>query len=687
MQNSTADASSTVGALSNPVRLAALHRFNLLDTPSDPAFDRLTRLASTVLNAPVALVTLVDQDRQFFKSQIGVSEPWASRRETPLSLSFCQFTVAHKQPFIVEDAPTHPLVSDHLAVSELSIQAYAGIPLITSDGHALGSLCVMDHQPRQWTEREIDILTDLAAATMTEIERRGELIERQRIEQALVDVKQRYKGLFDNMHEGVGFIDPETQVMIEMNARGAEMLGYSPEELVGMPTSLLIAPSEHDQAMTVTETVLAGEQVPLYERMLRQRSGDEFPVEISLTLIRDAEGKPLYIQSAFRDLSERKQTEKEIEKLLENVRQQSAVLESMLESMADGVIVADTDGDILLFNAAAKALLGMDITGVPLTEWAEHYQPFYPDQVTPYASEDLPLARAIRGESVDGVEIFVHHPNQASGIYTSRSARPILDANGEITGGVVVIHDITKRKKSEQIIERQAEELIAANAELEAFGHTIAHGLKTPLSYIQGYAALLHDMPEPLSEESREMLEAIDRAVIQMAGMINSLLLLAKVRHGEEQIEVVRIEPVIQAALWRFEQGLSERGFSIALPDTFPPVMGYAAWIEEVFANLIGNAIKYTSTDQTDPSITIRSVRQGEMIRFEVQDNGLGIKPEDQQRLFDMFSRFHKSHAEGSGLGLSIVDRIVMRLGGEVGVESTPDQGSTFWFTLPAVKE
>jgi signal transduction histidine kinase len=160
---------SPPSSVQNPARLAALHATDLLDSPPEPAFDRLTRLATAVLHVPIALVSLVDEDRQFFKSCIGVAEPWASLRETPLSHSFCQHAVAAKQPLIIDDTRSHPLVYDNPAITQLDVAAYAGIPLITPEGHALGTLCVVDTQPRHWTETEVNILRELAASVMTEI--------------------------------------------------------------------------------------------------------------------------------------------------------------------------------------------------------------------------------------------------------------------------------------------------------------------------------------------------------------------------------------------------------------------------------------------------------------------------------------------------------------------------------------
>jgi signal transduction histidine kinase len=156
----------------DPDRLRALHQTLLLDTPVEEAFDRLTRLATSILHVPIALVSLVDADRQFFKSCIGLSEPWASQRETPLSHSFCQHAIALNVPLLIEDARSHPLVRDNLAISDLGVVAYAGIPLTMPDGFVLGSFCIMDTKPRLWKEEEVKILQELAASVLTEIELR-----------------------------------------------------------------------------------------------------------------------------------------------------------------------------------------------------------------------------------------------------------------------------------------------------------------------------------------------------------------------------------------------------------------------------------------------------------------------------------------------------------------------------------
>jgi GAF domain-containing protein len=143
-------------------RLAAVERTGLPDKPTSEALDRLTRLIARILNAPVALISLVDANRQFFAAQVGLAEPWASARQTPLTHSFCQHVAATDAPLVVADARDHPLLKDNRAIPELNVVAYAGMPLAGDEGQTLGSVCIIDSTPRTWTEMELDILREFA---------------------------------------------------------------------------------------------------------------------------------------------------------------------------------------------------------------------------------------------------------------------------------------------------------------------------------------------------------------------------------------------------------------------------------------------------------------------------------------------------------------------------------------------
>lgn len=160
-------------AVRDPARLRAVHSSGLLDSPREERFDRLTRVAARALNAPVALLTIIDADRQFLKSQTGLAEPWRSRREMPLSHSFCQQALGCFDPLVVVDAREHPLLHDSPAIADIGAIAYLGIPLGTADGRELGALCVIDHRRREWSADEIAVLRDIASAVEQEIQLRA----------------------------------------------------------------------------------------------------------------------------------------------------------------------------------------------------------------------------------------------------------------------------------------------------------------------------------------------------------------------------------------------------------------------------------------------------------------------------------------------------------------------------------
>ncbi len=164
---------AAAAVLNDPVRRAALVRTGLLDGPLDEAFDRLTRIAARLLDAPVALVSLVDRDKQVFAGCVGLPDPWMTDRETPLSHSFCQHAVTSREPLVIPDARQDPRVRDNLAIRDLDVIAYAGIPLIDGEGNALGSLCVIDDKPRTWTADQTELLADLATTVVSELEARS----------------------------------------------------------------------------------------------------------------------------------------------------------------------------------------------------------------------------------------------------------------------------------------------------------------------------------------------------------------------------------------------------------------------------------------------------------------------------------------------------------------------------------
>jgi len=230
-------------------------------------------------------------------------------------------------------------------------------------------------------------------------------------------------------------------------------------------------------------------------------------------------------------------------------------------------------------------------------------------------------------------------------------------------------------------------ELERRNNELDSFTHTVAHDLKSPLQALLAYIAILGmQLDDGQLDASAATLKDMQGRVKGMAGMIDGLLRLATLRHSNEAVEPVEMEPVMQAAISRFDPSIQEHNVSIQIAPFTPPALGYGPWIEEVWANLISNAIKYTAPYTPTPHLMMCGYLLDDNVRYEVQDNGPGISEEDQLRLFEMFTRFN-TQVSGHGLGLSIVQRIVTKLGGTVGADSIPGAGSTFWFTLPRVPD
>jgi hypothetical protein len=159
--------------LAEPIRLQAIKDTGLLGITEDPVLHRLTRLAAKTLGTSVALMSLVEEDRQFFASSWGLPEPWATERGTTLLHSFCQHVVVSNQPLLVTDARKHPLVQRNLAIEDLDVIAYIGVPLMDSRDNILGSMCVIEHEPRQWNPQDVEILHDFAAAVMDRVEHRS----------------------------------------------------------------------------------------------------------------------------------------------------------------------------------------------------------------------------------------------------------------------------------------------------------------------------------------------------------------------------------------------------------------------------------------------------------------------------------------------------------------------------------
>lgn len=353
--------------------------------------------------------------------------------------------------------------------------------------------------------------------------------------------------------------------------------------------------------------------------------------------------------------------------------------DAMVENMNEGLLVLDNHEKIVDLNPAASRLLNVNnkhMIGKPVTQLLA----------------DWPMLLAKSQGSSHPQEI-----NLTGDQWLELLISPLQAKRPRLSGWLVVLRDITTRTKAEATLIEYTRELESRNAELDTFSHTVAHDLKNSLSVLVNSSSLLDAYLEKMDRQQITALtQANIRTANKMANIIDELLLLANLRKKAElTVNPLDMEAIVSEALSRLVDESSERHAQIHIPDEWPVALGYAPWVEEVWVNLINNALKYGSTPPRidigyDPQISSpRATPEAQVgdwqrqVRFWVQDNGIGVKPEDQSRLFIEFSRLDQVHTEGHGLGLSIVRRIVEKLGGIVGVESQPGQGSRFYFTLP----
>jgi len=498
--------------------------------------------------------------------------------------------------------------------------------------------------------------------------------------------------------------------IVLVNSQTERLFGYQRQELLGKPADLLVpqrfrskSPGQRSGYYARPALGGAAAAAPKKPPVLYglRKDGTEFPVEVSLNPLETTEGT--LFTSSIRDISERVRAQEtqtrqlaDLAQAQEALRQQTSILQSILDSMGDGVIVADQTGKILCFNPAAEILLGIAPLSATPDKWTEQHGLFLPDGVTPYPAHEFPLARAMRGEAVDGVEVFVRPAGSAVGAWLMTNARPLRDEQSVLRGGVAVFRDISGRKKAEEKMASFAAKLERSNRELQDFASVASHDLQEPLRKIQAFGDRLRaKCHAALDEAGRDYLDRMQNAASRMRSLIDDLLTFSRVSSKAQPFGPTDLSQVAREVVADLEVRIQQSGGLVEV-DNLPTIDADPLQMRQLLQNLIGNGLKFHRQEEA-PAIRVRArltidVRKhsgsngapAPLCEVSVEDNGIGFDMKYADRLFHVFQRLHgRGEYEGTGMGLAICRRIAERHGGAIVARATPGRGATFTVTLP----
>lgn len=648
-------------------RLDILDSLGVLDTPADPVLDGIVRAAAQLIGCPVSLVSLVDARRQWFKARHGLNA-----EQTPREQAFCAHAIQQTDLFEVNDARLDARFADNpLVTGEPHVVFYAGVPL-SVEGHAMGTLCAIDHRPRQLSDVQRQTLKDLARAA-------EHWLQTQR-----ADAERR--NLFDQMGDGILLVD-RTHRVIDVNRATARMLGHRAVELRQMHLRELLPAGEHTRLARATLRVLKGGEQLADWRVLR-RDGSCFMAEVSVRMV----GQQRFVV-VMRDISQRHSQEQEVR-----------LLSMAVEQSAQSIVITDLNANIEYVNAAA-----LTSSGYTMREMLGRNPRMLQSGKTPretYAQmwQQLTAGKAWRGllfnRRKDGVEYV-----------EAATITPIRDARGTVTQYLALMLDVTEKRRLteelerhqthlEHLVEQRTAALVEARRAAEAaseaksaFLATMSHEIRTSMNGVVGSLDLLQH--SGLSAYQRDLIDTVSESALGLLTIIDDILDFSKIEAGhlKLQSEAVSLERLTDSVCNALRLTATSHGVDLRV-DVAP---GLPDWIlsdetrlRQILNNLLGNAIKFSAGMGRAGRVELRVQPCGPdlpgHLQLSVIDNGIGMNPEVLQRIFQPFVQAESATTRrfgGTGLGLSICKRLTDLMGGCVKVDSEAGQGSTFTVTLP----
>lgn len=694
------------GGASEAARLQALHAYEVLDTPPEQAYEDLVALAASICETPVALFGLLDEHREWFKARHGLDMSEQARDE-----SICPHAIA--QPgtlFVIEDMQADPRTQAlPLVQREQGMRFYAAAPLRNSEGHALGVLCVADTRPRTLNAAQAASLQALGRQVMAQLslrrrtaelgralERQQDVLQDQRVLQAaLAEREQRFARLAEQV--------PGVVHQFQLRADGSYCFPYASE---GLKTLFGVSPAEVlDDGSAVMLRIHPEDRLRVEASILEsartlQTWEGEYRTQIQGQPERWLQGrsKPERLPDGsvlwhgfISDISARKLEE-------QRRREQEAVMQQAQRLARLGSWRWQREQLHSEWSEQTCRLFGIDPENRVVAD--QDFMRFvHPEDAEEVMRTHLDALAGLRPYAVQ------YRIRAADGVERTLQARAEFlrePGTGEIQGMVGTLLDVSERVAAERelqrhrdelerLVEERTHELIAAREKSEQasrakgdFLSSMSHELRTPMNAILGFAQLLQ-LDRQLDARSAGFVQEILRAGQHLLQLINEVLDLARIESGKLSLSPEPLplaEPVAEArALVTPLAQQRQVALNVAALDGLV-VRADRLRLKQVLLNLLSNAVKY---NRPGGAVYVDAQEQDLFhVRLRVRDTGIGIAPQHMKELFQPFSRISGVAAEGTGIGLSISQRLVAMMGGRIGVESKPGVGSEFWIELPS---
>ena len=557
----------------------------------------------------------------------------------------------------------------------IQIGAYIGIPLVKG-GEFVAGLAVHTAEPRDWTLNEISLAEEVA-------ERTWAAVERARAEAALRDSENRLRFMLDASQIGEWDLDLTTEPHIaHRSLRHDQIFGYEsllPEWSYEIFLSH-VHPDDHVAVNEKFQQTLSASTNWNFECRIIHPDQSIHWIWVRSSVYCDSSDTPTRLLGMVVDISDRKQAEAALQ-------EQTQLLQLILASIGDGLIMANPQGEFVLFNQAAQSIFGRLTNDRSSEEWSRTYGLFLPDQQTLFPDQQLPLYRAIQGESANDVEVFVRRNPTSEGRWVSISGFPVKDSNGNITGGVITCRDVSERKRILQQEQFAREEAERANRIKDEFLAVLSHELRSPLNPILGWAKLLQ-RGKLDAAKTATAITTIERNAQLQVQLIDDLLDISRILRGKLSLTVIPIDlsTVISEALETVR--LAAEAKTIQIQTMISPsvgiVIGDAGRLQQAVWNLLSNAVKFTPHQG---QVTVALTSDENHAQIQVTDTGKGIKSDFLPYVFEHFRQEDGATTRkfgGLGLGLAIVRQIVELHGGTAAVESLGEgTGATFTVQIP----